>query len=441
VAAHEVAVSEPKRTFRSVTTSPLAHSVYSLYAVQLASYILPLVSVPYLIRTLGVNEFGIYVFAIAVARFGLLVTDWGFNFTATRDIVAARADGRPISPIYSAVVAGRIAALAVYALALAVLTLATSRFGDHATLYWCALAGVAGSSLLPVWLYQAYERLPVVTGALLGARIITTALLFVLVKDSSDVNTAVLLWSAPFLIAAAVALPSTRKLLGVHFARPALRAVVGELRMGTSVFVTFLFASVYTSMNAILLGLLSTNREVAYFGAAETVIMAAVGLIAPLAQALFPYAATAGALSPAEALAHVRRVIPVLAGLGAVLCVGVLVLAPLAGPLFLGSEFDRSIAALQVMSPVPLLVAVATALATQLMLPLRLDRFYLAAVAIGACLSLVLTAALVPSYGAIGTAVSVIVTETAILAGLYGVLRGRGLDPLRRPPAPQAVGP
>jgi PST family polysaccharide transporter len=432
-------VTEPRRTFRSVTTSPLARSVYSLYAVQLASYVLPLVSVPYLIRTLGVNQFGAYVFAIAVARFGLLVTDWGFNFTATREIVAARAAGRPVSPIYSAVVAGRLVALAACALALLAVTLATDRFGDHAALYWCALAGVAGSAMLPIWLYQAYERLPVVTGALLGARIVTTALLFVLVRDGSDVTSAVLLWSAPFVIAAAVAVGSSRRLLGVSFARPALNATARELRTGTSVFITFLFASVYTTMNAILLGLLSTNREVAYFGAAETVVLAAVGLIGPLAQALFPYAATAGALSPGEALAHVRRVLPVLAGLGVALCVGVLVLAPLAGPFFLGSAFHRSIATLQVMSPVPLIVALATALATQLMLPLRLDRFYLVTVATGACLSLALTAALVPSYGAIGTAVSVVTTETVILLGLYGILRARGLDPLRRPAAPQAI--
>jgi PST family polysaccharide transporter len=434
-------VTEPPRTFHSVTTSPLAHSVYSLYAVQLASYILPLISVPYLIRTLGGNQFGVYIFAVAVARFGLLVTDWGFNFTATREIVAARADDRPVSPLYSAVVAGRLVVLAGCAVTLLALTLATARFGDHMTLYWCAFAGVVGSALLPIWLYQAYERLPVVTGALLAARIVTTALLFVFVRDGSDVNSAVLLWSIPFLVAAAVACGSSGRLLGVRLVRPALHAIGRELRNGASVFVTFLFAAVYTTMNAILLGLLSTNTEVAYFGAAETVVLAAVGLVGPLAQALFPYAAKAGALSPADALAHVRRVLPVLAGLGAALCIGLLVLAPLAGPLFLGSEFHRSIAILQVMSPIPLIVALATALATQLMLPLRLDRFYLAAVATGACLSLVLTAALVPSYGAIGTAVSVVTTETAILAGLYGVLRTRGLDPLRRPRKSQTIGP
>ena len=233
-------MTEPPRTFRSITTSRLAQGVYSLYAVQLASYILPLISVPYLIRTLGANQFGVYIFAVAVARFGLLVTDWGFNFTATREIVAARAADRPVSPLYSAVVAGRLVALAGCAAALFALTVATARFGDHATLYWCAFTGVAGSALLPIWLYQAYERLPVVTGALLGARIITTALLFVFVHDSSDVNFAVLLWSAPFLAAAAVAFGSTGRLLGVRFARPALHAVQRELRNGASVFVTFL---------------------------------------------------------------------------------------------------------------------------------------------------------------------------------------------------------
>jgi PST family polysaccharide transporter len=409
--------------------------------VQLASYVLPLISVPYLIRTLGASEFGVYIFAVAVARFGLLVTDWGFNYTATREIVAVREAGRPVAPIYSAVVGGRCLALGACALALLTLTLTVPRFGDDAALYWCAFAGVAGSALLPIWLYQAYERLPVVTGALLGARIATTALLFVLVRDSSDVTSAVLLWSAPFVVAGAFATGGAGRLLGVHVTWPELKAIGRELRNGTSVFVTFLFASVYTSMNAILLGFLSSNSEVGYFGAAETVVLAAIGLVAPLAQALFPYAASAGAASPAAALAHVRRVLPVLAGLGALLCLAVLILAPLAGPVFLGADFHRSIPTLQILSPLPLIVALATSLATQLMLPLRLDRYYLATVATGACLSLVLTAALVPSYGSLGTATSVVATETVILAGLYGVLRFRGLDPLRRRPAARTVDP
>ena len=421
------------RSFRTVTTTPLAKAVYSLYAVQLATYVLPLVSVPYLIHTLGASQFGVYIFVIAVARFGVLITDWGFNYTATREIVAARLAGRPVGPIYSAVVAGRMLALAVCGVGLGVLMLTTDRFGGDPALYAAAFAGRGRVGV------DAALAVPGVRAASGGHECAPG-------RSRGCDGAAVRVRPGPVgchrrggALVDAVRRGRDRRLRRLGALREgALRAAgsAGARRRrsapGTSMFVTLLFSSVYTSLNAILLGLLSNNKEVGYFGAAETVILAAVGLIGPLAQALFPHAATAGASSPAEAIAHVRRVLPVLAGLGLALGLAVLIVAPLLGPFVLGSSFHSSIATMQIMSPVPLIVALATALATQLMLPLHLDRYYLAAVATGACLSLVLTALLVPDHGAMGTAISVVTTEFAILCGLYGIVRWRGLDPLRR---------
>ena len=423
-----------RREFRRLRASPLVRNIGSLYAIQLAGYILPLISFPYLVRVLGPSQFGVYVFVLAVARFGLLLTDWGFNYTATRHVATARARGDSVSPIYSSVMLGRVVLLTACAALLAILTLRVGRFERDAELFWIAFAGVAGSALLPIWLFQAWERLVLVTSALLAARVVTTALIFVIVQSSQDLAAALLLWSLPWVVAAVVAAFMAPRLLGVRLMRVSRWAVVREIRGGTSVFLTLLFSSVYTILNAIVLGLLSTNAEVGYFGAAEVVIIAAVGLIGPLAQALFPRAATAGAGGEQEALAHVRRIAPAIATLGVALTTGILVIAPLAAGIFLGNDFDKSIHILQIMSPIPLTVALATILATQLMLPLNMDRAYSCIVGAGAAMSIVLTIILVPSLAAKGTAISVTTTEIVILLALYTYVRRRGLDPLRRAP-------
>ena len=416
---------------RRLRKSPLVRNIGSLYAIQLASYALPLISFPYLLRVLGPSSFGIYVFVLATARFGLLITDWGFNYTATRKLVTARLNGANSSSLYSASLAGRVALLGLSAVVLGVLTLTVSRFARDADLFWIAFAGVAGSALLPIWLFQAWERLAVVTGALLVARLFTTALVFVVVQSSGDLAGALLLWSIPWVVAAAIALILAPRLLGPRLKAVPLAAVSRELRSGSSVFITLLLSSVYTALNAIVLAFLSTDAEVGYFGAAETAIIAATGLIGPLAQALYPRAAGAASTGEQEALAHVRRITPAIATVGAILSSMTLVLAPFLGGLVLGPEFDKSIGILQIMSPLPLTIALATILSTQLMLPLHLDRAYLLIVGTGALLSIGLTALLVPALAAKGTAISVTTTEVAILAALYGFVRRRGLDPLR----------
>ena len=87
-------------SMRGVFSEGVARNAGSLYAIQIASYVLPIASFPYLTRTLGPERYGIYVLVLAVARYGLILTDWGFNYSATRALSvvgrapSASSDGR-----------------------------------------------------------------------------------------------------------------------------------------------------------------------------------------------------------------------------------------------------------------------------------------------------------------------------------------------------------
>ncbi len=407
---------------------PLGRNVTSLYAIHLAGYLLPLVSFPYLLRVLGPAGFGLYAFVIATARFGLLAADWGFAYTATRDIAVRRMHGRPVDRVVSATMLARILLVAVCAALLAVLTLTVPRFGEDAGLYWAALAGVAGSALFPLWLFQAFERLPLVAGMQLGARAVATGLIFLLVNSADDVGVAVWLWAAPWLAAGAGSIWAARRLLGVRAVATGPREWFGALREGASVFVSLAAASLYTAANVLILGFLTDNEEVGYFAAAEAIVIAAVALVGPFSQALFPRSARAGASSREEALANARRLAPYLIGLGVVVAIGMVVAAPVLGPLFFGPDFGPSVRLLQIMAVIPLAVAAATLLGPQLMLTLRMDRTYsrvIVAVGIG---NVALSLALVPVLGATGSATSVALAESAIAVILFILLARGGLN-------------
>jgi polysaccharide transporter, PST family len=403
----------------------VARNAGSLYAIQIASYVLPMASFPYLTRVLGPERYGIYVLVLAVARYGLILTDWGFNYSATREL-SVTGPGLAASKVYSATVVARVLLLCGCAILLLILTSTVPRFEQDALLYWVGFLGVVGSAFIPIWLYQAFQRVSVVTITLLASRVGTTILIFLVVHGAGDVSRLVALWSAPWLITAAVAMNAAPRLFGIRVSMPSRLAVFHALRDGSHLFASAFAATLYTAMSAIMLGLLSSDREVGYFGAAETMILAAIGLIGPLSQALFPSAAQAGAAGRESATAHLAKTLPLITGLGAVLSIGALVLAPLLGQLVFGPAFEKSVRILQIMSPIPVTVAVSTALVTQLMLPLRMDRAYSRAVVTGAILSLAMTALLVPRFGAVGTAFAVTVAEMSVLTTVIVTLRRHG---------------
>ena len=81
------------------TSNPLVENAAALYAVQLAGYVLPLITVPFLARVLRPDGFGLLALAQSLALWLSILLEYGFNLSATRAVAAPRmtpARARPL---------------------------------------------------------------------------------------------------------------------------------------------------------------------------------------------------------------------------------------------------------------------------------------------------------------------------------------------------------
>ena len=79
-----------------------------LTVLQVAGYVFPLITLPYLARVIGVDGFSKIAFATAIMIWIQTVADWGFNMSATRDVAQNRDDPDKVSRIFSNVLWARL---------------------------------------------------------------------------------------------------------------------------------------------------------------------------------------------------------------------------------------------------------------------------------------------------------------------------------------------
>lgn len=407
--------------------SQLRQNIIALFTLQAATYALPLVSLPYLTRVLGTENFGRMAFAMAVIQYFTILTDYGFNLSATQRVAIVKDNQAELSKLLGAVVALKLMLCMAGALGLAMLLYFVPAFTQDWWLYTLAYVAVLGHALFPVWLFQGMERMTAITACSITAQLLCLMGLFAWVQDADDYRVAAGLQAAAPLVAGFLAGVILWRARVLRMCWPGWSYLAQTLYEGWHVFISTAAISLYTTTNIVVLGLLTNPQAVAYFAVADKLIKAVHGLTSPLSQAVYPYIARLTAHSRDAALAFIGRLLRWQSLVTLALSCGLFIFASRIVGLLFGPGFEESAFVVQWMALLPFIVGLSNVFGVQTMLNFGMKRSFSRILLGSGMINLALLVPLASHYGSQGAAVSVLVTELIVVAMMGMSLFREGL--------------
>lgn len=414
----------------------LIENVLSLGALQAASYVLPLLTLPYLARVLGPDSLGQLAFALAFAQIFVMLTDYGFNLSATREVSVHRDNPAKVAEIFASITVLRLAFMLLGFVLLMGLIQLIPRFAADAPLYAACYLLVVGNVLFPQWLFQGLEQLRLVSLLQIVARVLVVIGIFLFVKSRDDLLAAALLQSSGAALAGLMTLPYIAKALKyTRLTWPTGTALMARLREGWHVFISAAAINVYTTSNAFLLGLLSPALQVGYYHLAEKLVRAVQLMFGPVSQAVYPHISLLAQEDPARALLFNRKLMIGLGAMGLVISAALYLLSPFIVSLLFGPAYATVVTVLQILAFLPFVVILSNILGIQTMLTFGMKRAYSKVYLITALFNLAIFIPLAWHFGAVGAAAANLAVESFVTITMFILLHRRGKNPLTFRPA------
>jgi len=234
--------------------------------------LVPLITLPYLLRILGKETYGLIVFAQAIISYLVIIVDFGFNTYATKEISIHRNDKSKINEIVSVVLTSKAI---LFILSLLILTISLSfikQAYDYRILFYLSMWVCLYSVIFPVWFFQGIEKMKYITYLTLISRTIFLVLIFVFVKLPEHYLRVPAINGIGAITAGALSLYLILRKEKVSYKIPTYNQLKEYTTSALPFFVSNVSVKIFASSNKVILGAVLGMTEVAYYDLAEKII-------------------------------------------------------------------------------------------------------------------------------------------------------------------------
>ena len=392
---------------------------------QVLILILPLITAPYVSRTLGTTGVGIYSSTAAWLGYFVLAGGLGITLYGNREIAYHQKDKEARSRIFYELLSLKFITVAVALIAYLIFILFQNKWEIYFLLQGITLIAVAFDVS---WFFMGLENFKVIVVRNTIIRLLLTVAIFVFVRTPNDLWLYILLLALSTLIGNMTVWPFLRREI-IRIPARSLN-IFQHLRPVIMLLLPQVSITIYTSLNKNLLQIFSGLDSVAYFTQTYMIIILGATLVSSFNSAFLPH--LSGLFSSGES-EKVKPLILKSIDLGnciSILCIsGIIGVSQTFAVFYFCKNFAPVGSLLAVGSITIFFLALTNALSTQYLLAAKKMHEYMMSTIVGLIVNVLFNLTLIPVLGTMGAIIATILTEVSVAT--YILLKLRNLFTLK----------
>ena len=388
----------------------------------MSSFIFPLISFPYVSRVLLPIGTGRISFATSLISYFQMFAQLGIPTYGIRVCAKARDNRIELTrTAHELLIINLVMSIFSY-LILAVALIFVPRLREDRILYIIISMTIFLSAIGMEWLYKALEEYSYITFRSIVFKIIAIIAMFILIRKQEDY----VIYGGITIFASSAS--NILNFINVH--KYIEMKPVGNYNLKRHlqpILVFFAMAcatTIYTNLDTVMLGFMTTNVDVGYYNAAIKIKTILVSVVTSLGTVLLPRASYYIEQGYAEEFRKISKKALNFVILLSFPLVIYFVLFAKEGIYFLsGSAYAGAVFPMQLIMPTLIVIGITNILGIQILIPQGREKIVLYSEIVGAIIDLIINWLLIPKLASAGAAIGTLIAEFSVLVVQYLALK------------------
>jgi O-antigen/teichoic acid export membrane protein len=373
----------------------------------------PLITFPYTSRILGPEGAGKINFATSFVNFFILLASIGIPLYGIRMVASIRNDKKSLSAVVQELFLMNLFTSAIVFLGFLAVIFLNEKLYDEKTLFFIISFSIILSTLGMDWLYQGLEDYLYITVRSLIFSSISVVAIFIFIQQKEDYLISAMIGVIASLGSCVLNFYNARKIIFTK--RTQSWNFKRHMRPMAKVYLMNLIISFYLQIDTVMLGFMSSAKNVGYYTSAMKLTKMLLNVISSFSSVLLPRLSYYISNNLNE---DFDRMLENSLRLILVLCLPIAISLMMFSKeiiiILAGDQYLPAALCIIITAPVILFIGLSNIFGMQILFPLGMDKKIVGSVASGAFVSIVLNLLLIPQYAHIGAAFATLIAEFVV---------------------------